>query len=118
MLEPSKPIPSSKRSAVSSAAGIEKCCHSPCTSTNLKSTISTLFFLTKSKASLTAMLFALSFSSVLQVLFSYAGLPLKTRQLCSLRLQRLLQSMGGAGSLGSPARPFQDRQVPRSPFLC
>src|SRR5438445_4524924 len=54
MLEPSKPIPSSKRSAVSSAAGIEKCCHSPGTSTNLKSTISTLFFFTKSNASLTA----------------------------------------------------------------
>src|SRR5215471_1120119 len=56
MLEPSKPIPSSKRSAVSSAAGTEKCCHSPGTSTNLKSTISTLFFFTKSNASLTAML--------------------------------------------------------------
>src|SRR5215813_9073002 len=56
MLEPSKPIPSSNRSAVNSSAGIEKCCHSPGTSTNLKSTISTLFFFTKSNASLTAML--------------------------------------------------------------
>src|SRR5215831_18788302 len=54
MLEPSKPMPSSNRSAVSSPAGIEKCCHSPGTSTNLKSTISTLFFFTKSNTSLTA----------------------------------------------------------------
>src|SRR5438046_111657 len=108
MLELSKSIFSSKRSAVSSAVGIEKCCYSFGTSTNLKSTIFILFFFTKSNASLMAMLFALSFSSVLQVLFSHAGLPLKTRQPCSFRLQRLLQSMGGAGSLGSPARPFRD----------
>src|SRR5215467_8515995 len=61
MLEPSKPIPSSNRSAVSSAAGTEKCCHNPGTSTNLKSTISTLFFLTKSKVSLAAIFFLASY---------------------------------------------------------
>src|ERR687892_2467685 len=61
MLEPSKPIPSSNNSAVSSPPGIEKCCHNPGTSTNLKSTISTLFFFTKSNASLTAIELLLSF---------------------------------------------------------
>src|SRR5919106_4496941 len=54
MLDRSNPIPSSNKSPVNSPAGIEKCCHNPGTSTNLKSTISTLFFLTKSSTSLTA----------------------------------------------------------------
>jgi hypothetical protein len=36
------------RRITSSATGIEDYCHDPGTSTNLKSTISTLFFLTKS----------------------------------------------------------------------
>src|SRR3990170_3560085 len=48
MLDPSKPIPSSNRSSVSSEVEMEKCCQSPGTSTNLKSMISTLFFLENS----------------------------------------------------------------------
>src|SRR5262249_25347568 len=42
MLDPSKPIPSSKTSSPNSLAETEKCCHSPGTSQNLRSTISTL----------------------------------------------------------------------------
>src|SRR3954469_8688606 len=56
-LEPSKPMPFSNRSSVSSTAGIEKWCHSPGMSTNLKSTISTLFFFDNSKTSFTAIFF-------------------------------------------------------------
>src|SRR3972149_2893085 len=39
MDEPSKPIPSSKSSSLSSATGIEKCCHRPGTSMKRRSTI-------------------------------------------------------------------------------
>src|SRR6516162_7641131 len=42
MLDPSKPIPSSKTSSPNSLADTEKCCHSPGTSQNLRSTISIL----------------------------------------------------------------------------
>src|SRR6516164_9607022 len=42
MLDPSKPIPSSKTSSPNSLAETEKCCHSPGTSQNLRSTISIL----------------------------------------------------------------------------
>src|ERR1043166_2008919 len=54
MLLPSNPMPFSNRSSVSSAAGMEKCCHSPGMSTNFRSTISTLFFFARSRTSLTA----------------------------------------------------------------
>src|SRR3954470_18441268 len=54
MLDPSNPSPCSNISPDSSVAGIEKCCHSPGTSMNFKSTISALFFLAISNTSLTA----------------------------------------------------------------
>src|SRR3990167_5638826 len=66
MLEPSKPKPSSNVSADSSVAGIEKCCHSPGTSINFKSTISALFFFAISKASLADML-AFSFCVTIKI---------------------------------------------------
>src|SRR6516164_6805 len=42
MLDPSKPMPSSKTSSPNSLAETEKCCQSPGTSQNLRSTTSTL----------------------------------------------------------------------------
>ena len=41
MLEPSNPSPFSNTSSVNSRAGIEKCCHRPGKSMNLRSTTST-----------------------------------------------------------------------------
>src|SRR5579863_15855 len=55
MLEPSNPEPSSKSFSVNSIVGMAKCCHVPGRSMNLKSTISTLFFLTNSSNSLGVM---------------------------------------------------------------
>src|SRR6266849_7803664 len=51
MLEPSKPMPCSKRSSFSSVVEIEKCCHNPGRSTNLRSTISTFFSLASARTS-------------------------------------------------------------------
>src|SRR6266849_9766881 len=51
MLEPSKPMPCAKRSSFSSEVEIEKCCHNPGKSTNLRSIISTLLALAKASTS-------------------------------------------------------------------
>src|ERR1041384_3893862 len=66
MLEPSKPIPSSNRSSVNSFMEMEKCCHKPGKSINLKSTISTLFSLANASTSFGFITQGLLFDSIVR----------------------------------------------------
>src|SRR5207249_2616560 len=66
MLEPSNPIPSSNNSTVSSLVEMEKCCHNPGKSTNLRSTISTLFSLANASTSFGFITQGLLFDSIVR----------------------------------------------------
>src|SRR5680860_1164620 len=62
--DPSNPEPSLNKSNVNSEVGIEKCCQVPMRSTNLTSTISTLFFFAKSNTSFAVIQYLLANTSV------------------------------------------------------
>src|SRR6185503_11179149 len=105
MLEPSKPSPCSNISADNSVAGIEKCCHNPGTSINLKSTISALCFFAISKASLTDMYVAPPLTDFIKCQAKICYHILNARATLTHRLAHY------AGSNPNPCAP---RRAPRA----